>query len=89
MAKELIIKAGNDNDLNDNRTTGFVSIIDIGDAQQVKVSTNKLARVVQFLQAMQKMGFEETYITVQKGKPVILGAKTMGIGLAQIEEVEG
>jgi hypothetical protein len=75
-------------DLADNNTVGFVRIIDLGDAQQVTVDTTRLARTISFLQSMQKMGFDHVTITVQKNKPLIIGGKQIGVGIAPAIDVE-
>ena len=76
-------------DLNStDRSTGFVKIEDLGNAQQVTVDTDRLGRVVAFLKTMREMGFEQTVITVQKGQPLILGGKNIGVGIAIMLEIE-
>jgi len=61
---------------------GFVKIEDLGDAQQVKVSTNLLAKVVRLLASLEKTGFEEIIITVEKDQPIVFGGKNIGIAIA-------
>lgn len=73
-------------DLNTERVLGFVKITDKGDAQQVTVSTKLLAKIAKFLESMEKMGFENVTVTVEKDRPLILGGKEMGIGIAPVIE---
>ena len=67
---------------------GFVKITKLGTAQQVTVDLDILTKVTRFLSSMSKMGVSDLVITVQKGKPLILGTKILGVGIATIWEKE-
>ena len=75
-------------DLSPDRTVGFVKIVELGKAQQVTVRTALMAKVTKFLAQLEKMGFEYVTVTVQKDKPLILGGKNIGIGIAPCYEEE-
>lgn len=65
-----------------DKMMGFVSITDLEDAQQVTVSVKTLMHMGRLSEVLEKLGFEEIVITVEKNNPIILGGDTSGIGVA-------
>jgi len=66
-----------------DRTTGFVVIEDLENAQQVCIDGQKLINVLKIVQQLVKLGFEDIIITVENDNPIVIGGKRMGIGIAQ------
>jgi len=63
---------------------GFVKITELGKAQQVTVESKQLISLLRCVKALADMGFKEITITVEKGKPLIIGGKRQGIALAPL-----
>ena len=68
-----------------DRTIAFLKIAKLGKAQQVRVNIDWLAKVTKFLATLKDMGFDSVVITVQNGLPLVIGGKTIGIGIAPRE----
>ena len=69
-------------DLNHDKTLGFVKIEEKGKAQQTTVSTKTLAKAVKFLADLENLGFETVTLTVENDQPLVIGGKVLGIGIA-------
>ena len=72
-------------DMSINRDVGFVKVTNLGKAQQTTIDANKLIQITKLLSNLEKMGFAEVTLTVQKGKPLIIGGKVIGIAIASLE----
>jgi len=68
--------------LSEDNIIGFVSIKQLGNAQQVRVDTKRFAKIAKFLGSLSDMGFPVVIITVQNKKPVVFGGKITGIAIA-------
>lgn len=68
-----------------DRTIGFLRITNKGKAQQVRINIEWLSKVAKFLATLKDVGFDSVVVTVQEGKPLIIGGKEIGIGIAPRE----
>lgn len=68
-----------------DRAIGFLRITQKGNAQQVRVNIEWFAKIARFLSTLKDVGFESVVVTVQEGKPLIIGNKEIGIGIAPRE----
>jgi len=75
-------------DITEDRVIGFVHITNKGKAQQVTVNIKLLSKATKFLESLANMGFEKVTVTVQDNKPLILGGKQIGLGIAPTMEEE-
>jgi hypothetical protein len=72
-------------EMTSGREMGFVRITQKGNAQQVRINIDWLAKVAKFLATLKDVGFDSVVLTVQEGKPLIIGGKEIGIGIAPKE----
>ena len=72
--------------MNRAQTVGFVEIKDLGDAQQVTIEAEKMAKIGKLIETLVKLGYEKITITVEKDNPLIIGGKSVGIAIAPIIE---
>lgn len=68
----------------EDRIVGFVSIEELGAAQQVKVTIDELKRVLEIVLNLKQAHFTDVVLTVEKGQPIIIGDFKGGIGLAAL-----
>ena len=78
------MKLGNAKDAQKNiwGTVGFVSIAEVGDAQQARFSIEDLKGVLDSIIALEKVGFDEVVITMEKNMPLVIGSRESGIAIA-------
>jgi hypothetical protein len=69
-------------DVSDDVYVGFAKIVSLDNAQQVTVDSEKLAKLLKLITQLRTLGFSVVTITVEKGNPIVIGGKTMGIALA-------
>jgi hypothetical protein len=72
-------------EMTSSRNIGFCRITNKGKAQQVRINIDWLAKVAKFLATLKDVGFDSVVLTVQEGKPLIIGGKEIGIGIAPKE----
>lgn len=70
-------------------SVGFVVIEDLGNAQQVTINTEKLRQILRIITSMEKLGFTEVTITVERGYPLVIGGKKIGIAIVPVYEGGG
>ena len=77
------------------KTSGFVNIINLGNAQQIRLSTKLLKDMLVVVKALEALGHNEIILTAETNAPIIIGGKTVGYALAprvkdeDVEKVEG
>ncbi len=71
---------------NIQHTTAFTQIKELGKAQQIKVNMKLLKGVLKVVEALEKLDYEEIYLTVEKDSPLVIGGKSCGIALATMTE---
>jgi hypothetical protein len=72
--------------LSADRTTGFVNIVDVETAHQVKFDLLRLKELFDVLPLLEKMGFEEIYVSLDKDGLIVIGDKKIGFALAPLRE---
>lgn len=70
--------------MNVEHTMGFVAITELGNAQQVTVSVERLMHIGRLAEVLGKLGFEDITVTVETDMPIVLGGKSSGIGIAPV-----
>lgn len=72
---------------NESNTVGFVEIESFGKAQQVMVNPTLLKGVLRMTEALEKLGFDKIYLTVENSLPLVIGGKNSGVAIApRLEE---
>jgi len=68
--------------MNDWRTVGFCVISDLENAQQVRLGLEYFKDLLEIVLSLEKLGFSELVLTVEKNHPIVIGSLDSGIALA-------
>ena len=68
--------------MNEEHTLGFITISDLGNAQQGKFNIKMIKKLSKLADTLEKLGFYEITLTLENGCPLIIGSKKNGIALA-------
>lgn len=68
---------------------GICSIIDLGNAQQVRLNIEYFKQMLELTTKLEEMGFTELVLTVEKNCPIVVGDLKCGFVLApMIKDVD-
>lgn len=70
---------------------GFVNILDLEKAQQVRLGIDFFKELLEIVVSLEKIGFDELVLTVEKNSPIVIGSLEGGIALAPRirEDIDG